>query len=330
MDTMKAFKSAKVLRSSTNCHRILYFVQGKLRSFLTHEKDVLSNVAALFGALNLFSPSGQKSAAQSAMALGMLGIVLSNTVAFALPQGGQSVSGDVTFNQNGNTLNVNTNANRSIANYDSFNVARGETVNFNLPGSSAAILNRVIGGNPSQIFGAINSNGQVFLVNPSGVLFGSTAQVNVGSLFATTLNISNQNFLNGNMVFTKDPNYGPASVVNQGNINITKGGFAVLAGSSVENAGTINAPQGQVHLAVGDQITMQMGNGIVADVTVDKALKDKVAGVNDAILNTGKIQADGGKIKLQVELENTVYDHLINNQGQVIAQSVKTTKVKSA
>ncbi|MBY0404920.1 MAG: filamentous hemagglutinin N-terminal domain-containing protein, partial [Cyanobacteria bacterium] len=309
-----------IFRSKKNAHRLFYFLNGKLKSFLTHEKDVLANVAEMFGALNPLSAT--KTATTAAFAVIATLSLLSQAPSFALPQGGQSVSGDVTFNQNGNTLDVNTSANRSIANYNSFNVANGETVNFNLPGASSAILNRVIGGNPSQIFGAINSNGQVFLINPSGVLFGSTAQVNVGSLFASTLNISDQNFLNGNLVFNRDPNSN-ASVVNQGLINITKGGFAVLTGSAVSNSGSINAPNGQVFLAVGDQVTLNLGNGISADVTVDKALQSKVSGVQNAINNSGLIKADGGLIKLQADLQNNFYNRLVNNTGTVEALSVK-------
>ena len=83
--------------------------------------------------------------------------------------------------------------------WDSFNVAAGETVNFK---NMNAILNYVTGRQGSEIFGALNGQGvHVFLINPNGILFGKTAQVNVGSLTASTKSLSDvdtalQNFKN--------------------------------------------------------------------------------------------------------------------------------------
>ncbi|MCA9800079.1 MAG: filamentous hemagglutinin N-terminal domain-containing protein, partial [Cyanobacteria bacterium HKST-UBA04] len=138
-----------------------------------------------------------------------------------MPSGGTSISGGVTFtNPNPNTLNVSTGANRSIAQYTSFSVSNGQTVNFILPGATAAILNRVTGPSASNIAGNINTpnGGQVLLVNPNGVLIGPTAQINVGSFMATTMGISNSNFLSDNWVFTQSNNNSTAQVVNNGSI----------------------------------------------------------------------------------------------------------------
>jgi len=108
-----------------------------------------------------------------------------------LPSGYQVQAGNVTFdNSVSNILNVNSSTNASIVNYQSFSIGRASIVNLNLPSSSSAILNRVVGSNVSEIFGQMNSNGRVFLVNPSGILFGTGSQVNVGSLFASTLPIN--------------------------------------------------------------------------------------------------------------------------------------------
>jgi filamentous hemagglutinin family protein len=317
-------QGAVIFRSKDNAHRYFYFLNGKLRSFLTDEKDVLNNLAAMFGSLNALFATPQTQFLKTALSLSLLAYLSSMGSAYALPEGGQSVAGNVQFsNPNATTLNVTTNANRSIANYRAFSIGHGETVNFYLPGSDSAILNRVVGRSASEIFGNINSNGQVYLVNPNGIIFGSSAQVNVGSLFASTLGISDQDFLAGRMVFTQDPTYAPASVVNQGIINIQQGGHAVFAGSAVANSGTINAPQGQVHLVVGDQVSMLMGDGIVADVKVDRALQAKVEGLQDAISNSGNIKADGGIVKLQAELQNNIYDRLVNNSGRIEAFSVE-------
>jgi filamentous hemagglutinin family protein len=313
------FMKSIIFRSKKNAHRLFYFLNDTFKSFVTFEKDVLSNVAELFGSLNA-NFSAKTMASVSLLTLLTLSGV-SQAPVYALPDGGVSVAGGVTFSQTGNTLDVNATGNRSIANYNSFNVANGETVNFNLPNASSAILNRVIGGNPSQIFGAINSNGQVFLTNPSGVLFGNTSQVNVGSLFATTLGITDANFLSGNLVFNRDP-LSRASVVNDGTINVADGGFAALVASAVSNTGTITAPLGQIHLAVGDQVTLNLGSGLGATVTVDQALQSRVIGVQNAISNSGTLSANGGLVKLQADLQNNFYTRLVNNTGLVEANSV--------
>ena len=237
--------------------------------------------------------------------------------AMALPTGYQSVSGNVQFSQSGNTLNVTTQANRSIASYQTFNIAQNETVNFVLPSSSSVILNEILGQSPSQIFGHLNSNGQVFLENGSGIIFGSTAQVNVGALNASTLNINNNDFLNGNYIFTQNPSQGAASVINRGSITAAPGGYVVLSGANVQNAGNIYAPGGTVDLAVGEQVSMTVAPGLAVNVTVDKALQNQVQGVNEAITNSGTISAQN--VQLQANLANNLYERAINNTGIIEA-----------
>ncbi len=235
----------------------------------------------------------------------------------ALPSGYYSQTQNVQFNQTNNTLNVNSRSNTAIVNYNTFNVGSNATVNLNLPDANSSILNRVTGGFNSEIFGTINSNGKVFLVNSSGILFGRGSQINVGSLTASTLDITDENFLNKKFLFTQ--NTSPAAVINKGQINITPGGSVVLLGGAVHNHGSINAPAGQVHLAVGSNATINMDNGILVDVQIDKALEEKVQGLQDAVLNAGSINAAGGIIKAQAELKNAFYDRAVNNEGHLQA-----------
>src|SRR5690554_3604990 len=100
--------------------------------------------------------------------------------------------------------------------------------------------------------GQLDANGRVFLVNPNGVLFGSNAQVNVGGLVASTLDISVEDFAAGNHQFKGDGSN--ASVVNQGNITAADGGAIALLGGTVSNQGVILANQGSVALAAGNKI----------------------------------------------------------------------------
>ncbi len=328
-------------------HRIQVFYQHELRSLaelfgfadgssrpgilLSYESQNLTNVLSL-ETLDLPPPERghffqSKKSFRLALSLALPAfafIILNSGSAYALPTGMQSVSGNIQFNQTGSTLNVTTQATRSIANYQSFNINQGETVNFNLPSSQSAILNRVVGGNPSQILGAMHSNGQVFLSNSSGIIFGQSAQVNVGSLFATTLGISNSDFLNGKMTFSKDPNVAPASIINEGTIQAQSGGFIAFSGSAISNSGTITAPLGQINLTVGDQVTMTEDNNLQISVTIDQALQNKVAAVNDAISNSGTLNAQGGTIHAEAELANALYDHAVNNTGEIAAQGFQS------
>ncbi|MDX1919325.1 MAG: filamentous hemagglutinin N-terminal domain-containing protein [Candidatus Caenarcaniphilales bacterium] len=237
-----------------------------------------------------------------------------------LPTGYSSPTGNVAFSQTGNTLNVNSAADKSIANYQTFSVGSGAAVNFNLPSANASILNRVVGPNASEIYGSMRSNGKVFLINPNGVLFGSTSRVNVNSLVTSTLGIANEDFMSGNYVFTQSG--APAGIINQGSIVTTPGGLAALIAGAVRNDGTIQTTSGGTRLAVGQKVTLDLGDGVNATVTVDEALQSKVAGYTDGIINNGVIAADGGSIKANAYLANSMYDTLVNNKGLMQANGL--------
>ena len=140
----------------------------------------------------------------------------------ALPQNGAVVSGTGSITTSGNNMQVTQNSQNMIVNWQSFNIGKDAGVNFAQPNSQSAALNRVMSADPSYIMGSLTSNGRVFLVNPSGVMFGNGAQVNVGGLVASTLDISNSNFMSGNYVFEKNGSAG--SISNLGTIN-ANGGF---------------------------------------------------------------------------------------------------------
>jgi filamentous hemagglutinin family protein len=175
-----------------------------------------------------------------------------------LPTGYQSVAGNVGFSQLGNNvLNITTGANSSIANFDTFSVGSNATVNINQPGNNAFLLGKVLGGSLSQIDGTIAGTGNFFLLNPAGVLLSRTASVNLNSFLASTLNITNQDFLNGNYVLRALNGLPTGAIVNDGLINVSTS--LVFLGGAIKNTGTINA--GQVHLAVGEPFDIL--NGIV-------------------------------------------------------------------
>ena len=116
----------------------------------------------------------------------LLGHAAGTASAQSLPAGGVVTAGAAQINAAAHLLTVTQTSARTAINWNSFNIGPGATVIFNQPGRSAIALNRVIGSDASVIQGALRANGQVFLLNPNGVLFSKTSQVNVGGLLAST------------------------------------------------------------------------------------------------------------------------------------------------
>ncbi len=243
------------------------------------------------------------------------------TPAFALT-GFEVISGNVSLQQTGNTFNITSNSTQAIVQWQSFNVNSGQTVNFLLPTNTSSILNRVLGGNASNILGNINSNGTVLLSNTAGINIGATANINTGGFVASTLNLSNSNYLNDNWVFTRPDGTSPAGILNEGNISTSTGGFVVLAGGVVMNTGNIFAPEGTVHLAVGDEIRIALGENTVVDVIVNQSLMEQVNNYQSAISNLGTI--DARTIMLQADLLEAFYATTINNEGVLKATTTSS------
>ena len=221
-------------------------------------------------------------------------LVLAAEATSANPTGPTVANGQVTINQAGNLLQI-TNSPNSIINWNTFSVAANEITRFVQQSSSSAILNRVVTPNPSAILGALQSNGRVFLVNPAGILFGAGSQVDVAGLVASTLNLSDQDFLAGRLRFTETPNAG--AVVNQGAITGAGGGGIYLIGPSVTNGGLISNPQGEVVLAAGRSVEL-----------VDPGtpnLRVEINAPDNEALNLGQIIANSGRIGIYAGLIRT-------------------------
>src|SRR3954462_5467900 len=238
--------------------------------------------------------------------------VLAQTSATALPTGGQVTAGTATLTYTPNKLQIDQGTNKAILQWDSFSIGSSAWVNFSQPSASSVALNRVAGTNPSEIFGRLTSNGQVFLSNPNGVLFAPSASVDVGGLFATTLAIADKDFLAGRYNFYNAG--GAGSVINQGVITAT--GYASLAGPQVRNDGIIIARAGTVALAAGDRVSLDMiGDGLIK-VNVDQAA------LNASAINSGRIEADGGNVILTARSANALLDTVVNNSGIIRANSL--------
>src|SRR5215207_7536194 len=175
----------------------------------------------------------------------------------ALPKGETVRSGNASFDRNGGRLNIRA-SDRAIIDYRSFNISRGEKVQFIQPGRNATVLNRVTEANPSRIFGTMEANGRIVLMNPYGIFFGNGAVINVGSLMAAAGNISDADFLAGR------GNIGlSGSVSNHGNITAVDG--VSLYGTKVENSGTITSQAGAIEMLAGSSVYVgETGGNIFA------------------------------------------------------------------
>lgn len=137
-----------------------------------------------------------------------------------LPTGANVVAGSATFANTANSMTVNTGSQRTVINYNTFSVGAGNSVIFNQPSSNSATLNRVLGGEGSAILGSVSSNGQIFLVNPNGIFVGAGGSFSGSSAYLSTGNISDANFLGGNIRFDPPP---PGSTIRvDGRIDATE------------------------------------------------------------------------------------------------------------
>ena len=230
----------------------------------------------------------------------------------ALPTGGRIAAGSAVISQSGTSMTVDQQTSRMIATWDTFNIGQNASVRFNQPGSSSVALNRIAGQSPSQILGNLSANGQVFLLNPAGIVFGRNARVDVGSLVASSLDMTNADFLAGDYRLTGDG----GGVLNQGSITTADGGVVALVGERVGNEGTIATPDGGTALIGGTDVTLDFtGDGLI-NYSIDQGAVDAQAE------NKGLIAADGGVVVMTAQAADALTQSVVNNEGVIEASSL--------
>jgi filamentous hemagglutinin family protein len=244
--------------------------------------------------------------------------------ALANPTGPTVVNGTATIVPSGSTLNI-TNSPNAIINWQGFSIGAGEVTRFIQQSAVSAVLNRVTTpGNPSTILGSLQSNGRVFLVNPSGILFGAGAQVDVAGLVASTLNLSNEDFLAGRLRFTETPRAG--AVTNVGNIATPEGGQVYLVGSSVINGGVITSPRGEVLLAAGKSV--ELVNPGTPDLRVEiVAPRNEVVNLGEIVANAGRIGIFAGLIRNRNLLQADAAQ--VEENGEILLRATRHVSVDS-
>jgi filamentous hemagglutinin family protein len=226
------------------------------------------------------------------------------------------------------TVTINQTAAQAILSWNSFNVSKNTTVDFNQSHANWVALNQIsASGVPSQILGSIKAAGQVYLINQNGIIFGGASQVNVGALIASSAAISLSQFTTDGIYsplsgLTYSPSFTDAggAVTVQAGARITTaapaavttgGGFVLLMGSTVSNAGAITTPDGQAELAGGDNFLIRPGYSTSANESSTTRGNEiavqlntpgsSLTGGSGTVVNTGVITADTGDITLDGE-----------------------------
>ncbi|MBC7379441.1 MAG: filamentous hemagglutinin N-terminal domain-containing protein, partial [Burkholderiaceae bacterium] len=241
-------------------------------------------------------------------------MLLCGASAWALPQGGVVTAGSASVGTAAGATTITQTTARTAINWQSFNIGAGEAVRFVQPTSSSVALNRVVGPDASSIFGTLSANGRVFLVNPGGILFAPGASVNVGGLVASTLDITDSDFMAGRHLFSGAAN---GSVTNQGAITTTAdGGYVALIGGRVVNEGVITARLGTVALVAGTAVTLDIAGDNLVNVVVDQGA------LNGLVRNGNLIMADGGRVIMTAQGAGALLSTVVNNTGVIQAQTI--------
>ena len=239
--------------------------------------------------------------------VGAMAMPMMPAVAQSLPNSGSVVNGTATINQAGTSTTITQTTKGAIIDWGSFNIGAGYGVTFDQQfGTTSVTLNRVVGTpGVSMINGTLTSNGSVFIINPAGITFGSGAQVNVGGLIASTLAISNADFLSGlssgQYRFSASASDAGA-ILNSGQLTAADGGTIGLIGSYIHNAGTITANLGSVVFGATSQVTLDFFGDGLTQVTVSGnglGRSNCVLNCTGGINSSGNVFARGGHIEMR-------------------------------
>jgi filamentous hemagglutinin family protein len=243
------------------------------------------------------------------------------------PQGGVVVGGNARIAQAIGSTTITQTSNRAAINWQSYNVGGNAQVTYLQPSANAIALNRVVTPSPSVIAGHISANGQIVLINQSGVVFTKGAEVTAQSVIVSTANISNSDFMAGKMNFSIPPRPG-AKIINDGQITAGEAGLVGLVAPQVANNGLISARLGQVVLAGAEAFTLDLYGDQLISLDVTKAVREVDLGgkaVPALVTNKGLILADGGKITLTAADADALVSQLLQVGGTLRADSAGKT-----
>lgn len=275
-------------------------------------------------------------------ALGLTIIVGAGSAAPAqtLPTGGNvgGQNGVAVGAPSGNTLTVTQTTQKAFINWDSFSVGLGASVVFDhtnatgdltsAAGAGYITLNRVTGGTASVIDGTVKSvlngnpssvGGQIWVLNPNGTLIGANGAISARGFVATTANVTDADFLDGDSIYSFTGVTGN-SVTNYGQIVTSPGGYAVLAGRQVDNNSLVSANLGRVVLAGVPTFTLDLAGDSLLNFAVGNDAPFNTAA---AVTNGGTIIANGGTVLMTARAAAGVTGSVVNMRGVIDAQVAK-------
>ncbi|EOX4868937.1 TPA: adhesin Hmw1A, partial [Haemophilus influenzae] len=224
-------------------------------------------------------------------------------------QGMDVVHGTATMQVDGNKTIIRNSVD-AIINWKQFNINQNEMVQFLQENNNSAVFNRVTSNQISQLKGILDSNGQVFLINPNGITIGKDAIINTNGFTASTLDISNENIKARNFTLEQTKDKALAEIVNHGLITVGKDGSVNLIGGKVKNEGVISVNGGSISLLAGQKIT-------ISDI-INPTITYSIAAPENEAINLGDIFAKGGNINVRAAT--------IRNKGKLSADSVSKDK----
>jgi filamentous hemagglutinin family protein len=226
--------------------------------------------------------------------------------AWANPEGMHVAQGTVSTVANGSRLDITASQN-AVIDWQRFNIRQNETTAFHQPSSTAVVWNQIFDANPSQIWGHLEANGIVVLMNQNGFYFGPDSRIMVGGFVATTAPVA-PSVPSGSGMWAFQGPPPSASIVNYGEIHAAKGGSLFLVAEKVENHGVLSAPDGTLGLYAGKEVLIAQrpdGRGLAATVRLPEGSVD----------NTGKLIADSGTVALHAQV--------VNQNGLIQANTVR-------
>ncbi|MBC7377481.1 MAG: filamentous hemagglutinin N-terminal domain-containing protein [Burkholderiaceae bacterium] len=227
------------------------------------------------------------------------------------------VAGTGTIRRTADTTLIDQTSQNLVIDWTRLSTSANESLVFRQPGASSIALNRVTGSDPSELLGSLSANGQVFILNPNGILFGATSRVNVGGLVASTLGLSNSDFMGGIYGFANAGTSG--SVVNQGSLMASPGGYLALLAPDVQNEGSLTANLGRAVLAAGNQVSLGLASGSMTGYTIGQGATNALAE------NSGSITANSGQVVLTAKALNAGTVGTVTNTGTGVLQAHAVT-----
>lgn len=234
------------------------------------------------------------------------------------PTGENVVGGSASFDRpSAGELNITQNTQRTVIEWDTFNIGVNAKTEFFQPNAQALAVNRVLDTNVSEIFGTLKANGRLMVLNGNGVLFGADSKVDVGGIIASTGDVSNATVMSGAEVFDFD-NFGDGAIENYGTITVAEAGLAAFVAPNVVNHGVINAKLGTVAFGAGETVTVDFYGDGLYEIAVDGELAEaRLVNAQD-----GEINAEGGNVVMSVNAAKAIVNNVINLNGVAKVTSV--------